>query len=79
VEALQHYTMPGDDERQRAFQAGAPLPSPVQGKQDVQACHAARLATDMPPIRRLRPRAKGCTLGTAEAATNRSDRMNMRD
>jgi hypothetical protein len=34
VEALQHYTVPGDDERQRAFHAGEPLPPPRQGKQD---------------------------------------------
>lgn len=28
VEALQHYTVPGDEERQRAFRAGEPLPPP---------------------------------------------------
>jgi hypothetical protein len=34
VEALQHYTVPGDEERQRAFHAGEPLPPPRSGKQD---------------------------------------------
>jgi hypothetical protein len=28
VEALQHYTVPGDEDRQRAFRAGEPLPPP---------------------------------------------------
>ena len=34
IEALQHYTVPGDEERQRAFHAGEGLPAPGQGKQD---------------------------------------------
>ena len=34
LETLQHYDVPGDEERQRAFQAGEPLPPPGQGKQD---------------------------------------------
>ncbi len=34
VEALQHYTVPGDEERQRAFHSGKPLPPPGPGKQD---------------------------------------------
>jgi hypothetical protein len=34
IEALQHYTVPGDEERQRAFHAGKPLPLPGPGKQD---------------------------------------------
>lgn len=32
VEVLQHYTVPGDEERQRAFHAGKPLPPPGRGK-----------------------------------------------
>lgn len=32
VEALQHYTVPGDEERQRAFHAGKPLSPPGRGK-----------------------------------------------
>lgn len=34
VETLQHYTVPGDEERQRAFHAGKPLPPPGQVKRD---------------------------------------------
>jgi hypothetical protein len=34
VEALQQYAVPGDEERQRAFLAGEPLPPPRQGKLD---------------------------------------------
>lgn len=34
VEALQHYTVPGDEERQRAFHAGEALPPPGPGKRD---------------------------------------------
>jgi hypothetical protein len=34
IEALQHYTVPGDEERQRAFHAGEPLPPPGPGKQE---------------------------------------------
>lgn len=34
VEARQHYTVPGDEERQRAFRAGEPLPPPGPGKRD---------------------------------------------
>lgn len=34
VEALQHYTVPGDEGRQRAFREGKPLPPPGPGKQD---------------------------------------------
>lgn len=34
VEALQHYTVLGDEVRQRAFRAGDPLPPPRQAKQD---------------------------------------------
>jgi hypothetical protein len=34
IEALQHYTVPGDEERQRAFHAGEPLPPPKPGKVD---------------------------------------------
>jgi hypothetical protein len=32
VEALQHYTVPGDEDRQRAFHAGEPLPPARQAK-----------------------------------------------
>jgi hypothetical protein len=34
LETLQHYTVPADEERQRAFHAGEPLPPPRQGKLD---------------------------------------------
>lgn len=34
LEVLQHYTVPGDEERQRAFHAGEPLPPPGAGKRD---------------------------------------------
>jgi hypothetical protein len=34
LETLQHYDVPGDEDRQRAFHAGEPLPPPRQGKQD---------------------------------------------
>ena len=34
LETLQHYDVPGDEERQRAFLAGEPLPPPRQGKLD---------------------------------------------
>jgi hypothetical protein len=34
LEVLQHYTVPGDEERQRAFHAGEPLPPPGPGKLD---------------------------------------------
>jgi hypothetical protein len=34
VEVLQHYTVPGDEARQRAFHAGEPLPPAGQGKLD---------------------------------------------
>lgn len=34
VEALQHYTVPGDEERQRAFHAGEALPPPGPGKRE---------------------------------------------
>jgi hypothetical protein len=32
LEVLQHYVVPGDEERQRAFHAGEPLPPPRQSK-----------------------------------------------
>ncbi len=32
LEVLQHYTVTGDEERQRAFHAGGPLPPPGPGK-----------------------------------------------
>jgi hypothetical protein len=34
LETLQHYDVPGDEERQRAFHAGEQLPPPRQGKLD---------------------------------------------
>jgi hypothetical protein len=34
LETLQHYDVPGDEERQRTFHAGEPLPPPRQGKLD---------------------------------------------
>ena len=34
LETLQHYDVTGDEERQRAFLAGQPLPPPRQGKLD---------------------------------------------
>jgi hypothetical protein len=34
LETLQHYTVPGDEERQRAFHEGRPLPPPSKAKQD---------------------------------------------
>jgi len=34
LETLQHYDVPGDEERQRAFHSGEPLPPPRQGKLD---------------------------------------------
>ena len=34
LETLQHYTVPGDEDRQRAFQAGRPLPPPRPEKQE---------------------------------------------
>jgi hypothetical protein len=34
LETLQHYDVSGDEERQRAFLAGEPLPPPRQGKAD---------------------------------------------
>lgn len=34
LEVLQDYAVPGDEERQRAFHAGEPLPSPRPGKRD---------------------------------------------
>jgi hypothetical protein len=34
VEVFQHYDVPGDEERQRAFVAGQPLPPPRQSKRD---------------------------------------------
>ena len=34
VEALQHYTVPGDEDRQQAFREGRPLPPPRQDKLD---------------------------------------------
>jgi hypothetical protein len=34
IETLQHYAGTGDEERQRAFHAGEPLPPPSPGKQD---------------------------------------------
>jgi hypothetical protein len=34
LETLQHYDVSGDEERQRAFLAGDPLPPPRQGKAD---------------------------------------------
>lgn len=34
VEALQHYEVPGDEDRQRAFHAGKPLPPPRPELQD---------------------------------------------
>jgi hypothetical protein len=43
IEALQHYAGTGDEERQRAFHAGEPLPPPGPGKQDDLAL-IARLA-----------------------------------
>lgn len=32
LETLQHYDVPGDEDRQRAFRAGEPLPPPKPGK-----------------------------------------------
>lgn len=32
LEVLQHYVVPGDEDRQRAFHAGEPLPPPSQSK-----------------------------------------------
>lgn len=34
IEVLQDYAVPGDEERQRAFHAGEPLPPPGPGKRD---------------------------------------------
>jgi hypothetical protein len=34
LETLQHYLVPGDEERQRAFHAGKPVPPPGSGKAD---------------------------------------------
>jgi hypothetical protein len=45
LETRQHYEVPGDQDRQRAFRAGEPLPPPGPGKQgDLELITGLRLA-----------------------------------